>query len=111
MKVSRTRSAKEVMLCWNAGTDQVIVVPWPDRCGRSDGYDMTALACDAYVAEMSPEQLKAVCFIEAMHLIVGDGCDPQAVHYALLGVTEYVDGCADDMPGVAPLRQQPEVDL
>lgn len=66
----KTRSAKEVMLCWNPG------------------------------GAAAPERLTAACFIESMHLIVRDGCDPMAVHRALLGVTEYRDRCAPNMPAV-----------
>jgi len=40
-----------------------------------------------------------IVFVEAMHLIVRDRCDPQAVHRALLGLDEYRSGCSDDMPG------------
>jgi hypothetical protein len=95
-----TRSAKEVMLCWNPGTAQVALVAWPDPVRASGAYQSSALACYSAVQKMTPEQLKVTCFIEAMHLIVRDGCDPVAVHQALLGVSEYVDGCADDMPGI-----------
>lgn len=95
----RTRSAKTVMLCWNTDSADVALVPWPDPKGLSCRYQRTSMACYSEVQHMTFEQLKTQCFIEAMHLIVRDGCDPQAVHRALLGVTEYADGCAPDMPG------------
>lgn len=60
---------------------------------------MTGLACNMDMHKMTPEQIKTVCFVEAMHLIVRDGCDPLAVHKALLEVDEYRDGLAPDMPG------------
>jgi hypothetical protein len=94
-----TRSAKTVMLCWNANSDQVGLVDWPDHNRSSNRYDASTLACNSNVHEMTPEQLTAQCFIEAMHLIVRDGCDPQAVHRALCGVSEYQDGLSNDVPG------------
>ena len=88
----------EAMLCWNRGTDEVKVVRWPDSTRESRGYRMTALACDSSFASSSYETRKTRIFIEAMHLIVRDKCDPMAVHRALLGLAEYRDGCSRDMP-------------
>lgn len=96
-------NAKEMMLCWNPGTDQVILVRLPDKEHRSAGYSMTSLGCWVYVRKMSFLQRKALVFIEALHLIVRDKCDPLAVHRALCGLEEYLDGCAADMPEVAKL--------
>lgn len=94
-------NAIDTMLCWTPDTDQVALVPWPDRIGgRSDRYQMTALACDARLQRMSFPERMAVVFAEAMHLIVRDGCDPRAVHRALLGLDEYRAGCSGDMPGI-----------
>ncbi len=93
--------ATELILCWNPGTDQVRTVPFPDYKDLSGPYAMTGLACYAELHKMTPEQLKTACFIEAIHLIVRDRCDPAAVHKALLEVDEYRSGCAPDMPGVA----------
>lgn len=59
---------------------------------------MSALACYAKVRRMTPAARRAMVFIEAMHLIVRDKCDPIAVHKALLKLTEYRSGLADDMP-------------
>lgn len=48
--------------------------------------------------DLQPGVLKAACFVEAMHLIVRDGVDPQKVHEVFMQVDEYRDGCSDDMP-------------
>jgi hypothetical protein len=95
---------KDKMLCWNPGTDQVALVDWPDRIRASDKYEMTQLGCFTDFNKASFGVRKTLCFIEAMHLIVRDKCDPQAVHKAMLGMEEYLDGCSDDMPGVAKIR-------
>lgn len=100
---SRTRiypTAQQAMLCWNPGTDEVALAKWPDERGLSQRYAMTHLACWSYVRRATFDERKAIVFIEAMHLIIRDGCDPQAVHRALLGLEEYRDGCARDMPGL-----------
>jgi len=94
------RSAKNTMLCWNPGTSEVECVPWPDYPGgRSDDFQMTALACYNKVKIGDFEFRKLVVFVEAMHLIIRDRCDPDAVHAALLQLEEYRDGLSTDMPG------------
>jgi hypothetical protein len=89
----------EVMLCWKPGTGDVRLVRWPDPDRISAGLQ-SAFACYRFVHEMTHEQRKTHAFVTAMHLIVRDGCDPAAVHEALLCVEEYRDGCSDDMPGI-----------
>lgn len=86
------------MLCWNPGTAEVGLVPWPDRSRASDQYRMSSLACNVWMREKSFEVRKCYAFIEAMLAIIRDGCDPLAVHKAMLGLEEYRDGCPDDMP-------------
>jgi len=90
-------NATNGMLCWDPETDQVAVIRWPDTGDRSRPYSMTGLACESYVREADFEQRKAIVFIEAIHLIVRDRCDPDAVHRALLNLEEYQDGLADDL--------------
>jgi len=92
--------ATNAMLCWNPNSDQVLVVPWPDKAGHASGYEREALAAYKEVREMTFEQRKAHIFIEAMHLIVRDHVNPIAVHQALLGLDEYRKDCAEDMPGI-----------
>ena len=99
----RYLTADKAILCWNPGTSKVRVFEFPPRdgnFGRWSNYEMTTLADNACFGNMTFEQRKAAVFIEAMHLIVRDKCDPTAVHRALLDLQEYRDGCACDMPGI-----------
>lgn len=95
-------NAKNAMLCWNPGTAQVALVRWPDPERVSSAFEMSGLACYSAVQKMTFEQRKLVVFVEAMHLIVRDKCDPLAVHSALLALDEYQAGLACDMPGATP---------
>ena len=52
----------------------------------------------------APAKAKAFVLAEALHMIVRDKLDPMTVHTALCQVDEYLDACADDMPGVSKLR-------
>lgn len=90
--------AAQAMLCWNPGTDQVAVVDWPDEQGKSRPYLMTGLACYVFSRPPTHEQWRQKVFMEAVHLIVRDKCDPMAVHRALLRINEYRSGLSDDMP-------------
>ena len=93
-------SASEVMVCWNPGTDQVKIVNHPDYENKSKGYRMTALGCYTWLKKATFTEKKMMCFIQAIHLIIRDKCDPMAVHNALLGIEEYRDGLSDDFPGI-----------
>ena len=93
------------MLCWNPG-GTVTVVPWPDTARLSENYACTGLACWGWFRRATPSTRKLHVFVEAMHLIIRDGCDPLVVNAALLVIDEYRDLCAQDMPGV-PLRRMP----
>ena len=99
-------NATNAMLCWNPGTDQVALVPWPDHTRLSSRYRMSTLACCAHFDGKSFEQRKCLVYITAMHLVVRDGVDPQAVHRALLELDEYRDGCANDMRGAEAARER-----
>ena len=92
------RNAKNSMLCWNPESSDVAIVPYPDTTGKSKRFSRTGLAVYSKIQEMSFSRRKMMVFIEAMHLIIRDKCDPMAVHNALLELQEYYDGCADDMP-------------
>lgn len=98
-------TAKETMFCWKPGTADVKLIRWPDSIGKSRGY-YTSLACFCDVQEMSFALRKAQIFIDAMHAIVRDKCDPLAVHNALLGLKEYCDGCHGSMPGMVGYREE-----
>lgn len=92
------------MICWIPETDDVMLFPWPDNndklgiLERSTGkHYHTGGACWAAIRKMTFEQRKTTVFIEAIHMIVRDKCDPMAVHFALCGLDEYRDGLADDV--------------
>lgn len=91
-------TAKDVILVWDRGTDhRVRLIPYPDITGLSDNYDMCALACYSHVHDMTFEQRKQMVFIKAMHLIIRDKVNPNAVHRVLSGLAEYRDEFTDDM--------------
>ncbi|OHV78532.1 hypothetical protein [Rhizobium sp. LCM 4573] len=92
--------ATSMMLCWNPGTADVALIPWPDTARQSDQYRSTSLACYTHIRTGNFEYRKTTVFILAMTLIVRDKCPAEAVHEALLGLAEYQDGCPDDMPGI-----------
>lgn len=94
-------NATNTMLLWNPRTGDVLLKPWPETDRLHRDY-RTGLACYKEVRKASFEQRKTMVFIEAMHLIVRDGIDPHRLHAVLLGLDEYRDACADDMPGVKP---------
>jgi hypothetical protein len=93
------RSAKTVMLCWNPDSDQVALIDLADPYNLSKEYSRKTFAYFSGFRKCSFEKRKAQLFIEAMHLIIRDGCSPEAVHKALLELEEYRDGLACDMPG------------
>jgi len=108
MKPMNTTSIKHCFVAWNPGTDQVALIGHPDYSGRCGPYVMTWGACNSYIHDLDFESRKKMVFIEAMHMIVRDKCDPQAVHKVLLDLEEYIDGCADDMPEVYKRRLDAE---
>lgn len=95
-----SKSIKDYMVIWQDG-GFVELERWPAR-GPSKGKSWGA--CNVGVPEASFEKRKMYVFINAMHMIVRDKCDPALVHRVLSELEEYQDGCADDMPGIAKLR-------
>ena len=97
----KTLTADKALLLWNPG-GEVVVLEYnsPENRPYFQKFMMNGLASYVALRKMNFEQRKLMVFIEAMHLIVRDKCDPIKVHNALLRVDEYIDGCADDMPGV-----------
>jgi hypothetical protein len=91
-------NATNGMLCWDPGTDRVEVGPWPDTTGWSNKYERSTLACYHDIRKEFLSERRAIIFIEAIHLIIRDRCDPDAVHRALLNLEEYRDGLSYDMP-------------
>lgn len=102
--------ACDAVLLWNPGTADVRSLHVANygsqllngnrRCCCSLG----AVDADWCEEMKDPVVARAVLFIEAMHLIVRDKCDPQAVHQAFLAIAEYSAGCSSDMPGIARAR-------
>jgi len=90
--------AKECMYGWNPGTDQVIVVSWPDSKMLTAKYQMTNGACNSCIHDMNESQLTRYTFIEAIDLIVRDKVDPMAVHKAFYQIDEYRLGLSLDFP-------------
>lgn len=96
--LSATR--QNLMLCWNPGTNEVAIFEHPDIYGKTSKYAYWTMLGQSSMAEKkgkTVEAVKTMIFIEAMHLIIRDACDPSAVHNALINVEEYRDGCSDDM--------------
>jgi hypothetical protein len=93
------------MICYIPGTDDVFLCHWPSHGGLEDYEKKTGKhywtigACCAGVEKMSFGQRKMAIFVNAMHLVIRDECDPVAFHKALLGLDEYNDGLAYDVPG------------
>jgi len=92
-------NATNAILLWNPLSGAVLLKPWPEADRLHQGYQ-SGLACYAAVRRSNFEQRKTTVLIEAIHLVVRDGIDPQKLHAVLLGLDEYRDACSDDMPGM-----------
>ena len=99
-------NAKETMICWNPGTDQIEVGPVPDRTGWSRKYARSVGACFTSYKTMNTAQLKAITLTEAIIAIVRDNVCPQAVHREFVKIAEYRDCFPDDMPLVYDIRKR-----
>ena len=87
------------MLVWNKEDKKLKLIDWPDdRNPDNKYYGSSTLACYTKVRKSTFEERKAYVFIEAVHLIVRDGLNHDDVHKTLMGLEEYRDGCACDMP-------------
>lgn len=99
-----SKSIKDYMIIWT-DDGRVGLQRWPASRNFFDGNrEKSWGACNTAVREASFEKRKLVVFINAMHMIVRDKCDPAEVHRVLSELEEYEDGCADDMPGIAKIR-------
>ncbi|HEU0198549.1 MAG TPA: hypothetical protein VFQ88_15225 [Nevskiaceae bacterium] len=99
-RISTGRNATNTMLCWGPAPDHVALVDWPDYRRVSDPYTSTALACDSGINTANFGVRKLAVFLTAWQAVVRDRMDPMAMHRVLLGLDEYRDGCAADMPGM-----------
>jgi hypothetical protein len=98
------KSIKDHMIIWT-DDGRVGLQQWPASGNFFDGNrEKSWGACNTAVRKASFEKRKLVVFINAMHMIVRDKCDPAEVHRVLSELEEYEDGCADDMPGIAKIR-------
>lgn len=92
----------EAMLCWNPGKAEVMVVSHTDprEIITADKLQNSSLACYGVWESLTAARRRELMLMEALQLIVRDKCDAEAVHRALLRIDEYVEFCADDMPGL-----------
>ena len=104
--------AKNTMLCWTPGTNQIKLVSWPDPEGHSKKYSMFVLACFSNFRKKSFKERSEIVYHEAMVLIIRDKCPPAFVHKTLMGLKEYVYGLPDDMLSTKErcIRDQEEAD-
>ena len=93
------KNSQNTVLMWNPETGDVLLKPWPERDRLHRDY-CTGLACYAVFHGADFETRKLMVLTEALHLMVRDGIDPHKLHRVLLGLEEYRDACADDMPGM-----------
>ncbi len=99
-----SKSIKDYMIIWT-DDGRVGLQRWPSNGQRLFEHGESSWgACDAEIDKASFAQRQAMVFINAMHMIVRDKCDPSEVHRVLSELEEYEDGCADDMPGIAKIR-------
>ncbi len=89
--------ATNTMLLWDPKSGDVLLRSWPEEDGKYLNY-RSALACYLNLQKADFAKRQAIVFIEAMHLIVRDGIDPQKLHNALMGLDEYREACSNDMP-------------
>ena len=102
-----SKSIKEYMVIWT-GDGRVGLQKWPAQGQRlfKGAFESSWGACNMEVQEATFEQCKTMVFINAMHMIVRDKCDPSAVHKVLSELDEYQDGCSDDMLDIAKIRHK-----
>jgi len=77
------------MIIWNQNTDQIDVVPWPDRARHSSGYRMSVGACDMSLHKLNRHQQCAMLFVHFNTIVVRDGVPVDAAHRAFLKIDEY----------------------
>jgi hypothetical protein len=80
----------ECMYGWTPWSAKVAVGPWPDRTGWSDGYEMTAGACDAALHTMSPDERSRQLLLDFVTITALDSVSAPLVHQAFLAIDEWV---------------------
>lgn len=93
------------MVIWT-GDGQVGLQKWPAQGQKlfKGASEASWGACSVEVQNATFEQCKTMVFIQAVHMIVRDKCNPEVVHRVLSELNEYQDGCSDDMPDIAKIR-------
>lgn len=79
--------ATNTILCWNLG-GEVRLIPWPAG-GRARGFEVSTLACFDHVRTADFKDRQVAVLAEALAAIVRDGCNPNEVHQACMGLDEY----------------------
>lgn len=83
-------NVKDSMVCWNPGTDEVALIPWPDKAHLSDAFQSSYLACMSEIQAMTdPLELEIAAYTTTIRMIVRDGVDPAAAHKAMSELDEY----------------------
>ena len=93
-------SIKHAELAWNPGTDQILVVPYPEEPEWFGDFRLsyTAGAVFGYWEGLKKHERQLALLTEAMRIIVIGACPPGAVHTALLVVPEYRELFGGDVP-------------
>ena len=91
----------ECTIAWNPGTDEIDVIPWPDMGTRADRYLMAVGANFRHVRQASPDQQKALLFIDFNTVVVRDNVPVAAAHEAFLKIDEYRWSISPDQHGAS----------
>ncbi len=89
----------KAMIAWNPGTEDIVVGPCPDADGWSDRYMSTSGACFTPLHSMSPENQRALLFINFNKIVVRDCVPVHAAHRAFLAIDEYRQFISPDQFG------------
>jgi hypothetical protein len=88
------------MICWNPGTDQVTVVPWPDTRPADEGLRLRLAASPDMDLEEAPRGWQiAILFIHFHTLVVRDCVPLVAAHRAFMEIDEYRQCMAPEIEG------------
>ena len=90
----------ECMIVWDAQTDHIDVVPWPDRNRESYAYRMSVGACDTDLRKMPEDRQIGMLFIHFHTIVVRDQVPVWAAHRAFLKIDEYRQCISPDTPGL-----------
>ena len=82
---------KHAMVAFTPGTDQIVVVPYPDKSGWCTKLALiyTIGASANYWKAMNKRDRQLALLADAMTIVVENKCPPAAVHRALSVIPEY----------------------